>query len=343
MHLLRPRSARPAWSLLFFGTTVTLAWLAATALAQDLIRTSSELVKLDVSVLDRGGHFAGGLQRSDFRVLDNGVEKPVLYFSPVEAPERVLILVETGPAVYLIHEQHMLALASLLDGLGPDDEAALVTYDDSPRNFLGFTAHKRALLEALSEAQFRIGAGDLNFYDSLSTVLDSLADSPGKKTIVLLTTGLDSSLPSRWGALKNRLRWDDVVIYCVGLGGSLRDTTPDQPKGKKHKHEPKDAPPANSLGETAFARANTALLSIAQITGGRTYFPQADTDFPPAYAEIAAAIRHEYVLGISPDHDGQYHSLTVQVLDRRGHPPESSEGPPDFRPFFREGYLAPAR
>jgi Ca-activated chloride channel family protein len=337
----RPRRSCSAWPLSFSIVATAafcLSLASPAARVQEPIRNSSELVKLDVSVLDKRGDFAGGLNRTDFRLLDNGVEKPVQYFLPVDSPVRVLILIETGPAVYLIHEQHMLALASLLDGLGPSDQAALVAYDDATHPVLDFTSNKKALLDAISDARFRIGTGDLNFYDSLSSVLDSLASSSGKKAIVLVSTGLDSSPPSRWDSLVNRLRWDDVVIYSVGLGGSLRDSAP-QPKSKKSKHA---AAPPPSVGQSAFANATTALLSIARITGGRTYFPQSETDFPPAYAEIAAALRHQYVLGISPDHDGNYHSLTVQVLDRRGQPPKADDKSPEFRPLYREGYQAPA-
>jgi hypothetical protein len=208
LRFSRPRRLPRAWPL-FLSIALTLVAnlaVASRATAQEPIRNASELVKLDVGVLDRDGHFAGGLERSDFRVWDNGVEKPVQFFSPIDSPERVLILVETGPAVYLIHEQHLQALSALLEGLGPSDEAALVTYDDSPRRVLDFSANKQALLDAISDAQFRIGTGDLNFYDSVSKVLDSLSDSVGKKAIVVLTTGLDSSPPSRWDALENRLR-----------------------------------------------------------------------------------------------------------------------------------------
>ena len=301
------------------------------------------MVKLDVRVLERHGDFVSGLTRSDFRVLDNGNEKPVLFFAPVDAPVRVVVLVETSPAVYLIHEEHMVALATLLDGLGPADQAALVGYDQSPRSILPFTSDEKALLNALGDAQFRIGRGDLNFYDSLRGVLDWLGDSPDKKAIVLLTTGLDSSPPDRWDALDQKLRQQNVVIYSVALGGPLRGTALTPPKGlKKTKRGAQNAPSPHTQGASAFARADQALLSIAEITGGGTYFPQSAEDFAPAYREIASALRHEYVLGISPDHDGTRHALTVQVLDRNRQPPKAGDKNPAFRTFCREGYLAPA-
>ena len=44
------------------------------------------------------------------------------------------------------------------------------------------------------------------------------------------------------------------------------------------------------------------------------------------YHEIASALRHEYVLGIAPAHDGQFHALTVEVLDANGRPMNAPAG-----------------
>ena len=114
------------------------------------------------------------------------------------------------------------AAYAFLDGLAPDDEVALVSYSQSPQAILPFTADKSALAAALSQIQYTLGMGDLNFYDSVSTVLDWIAPLHGKKAIVLLTTGLDSSPPERWDALAQKLRKDDTVLFAVALGGSLR-------------------------------------------------------------------------------------------------------------------------
>jgi len=154
-------------------------------------------VKVDASVLDNRGNFVGGLARGNFRILDSGTEQPIEFFTPVEAPAQVLVMIETSPAVYLIHNQHLLAAFALLDGLAADDEVALVTYDQAPRAILTFTPDKSALLAALGGIQYTIGMDDLNFYDSVSGVLDWLGPATGKRALVLLTTGLDSSPPAR--------------------------------------------------------------------------------------------------------------------------------------------------
>jgi Ca-activated chloride channel homolog len=301
-------------------------------------------VKIEASVLDKRGDFVGGLAHTSFRVLDNGIEQPIAFFAPVEAPAQVLVMLETSPAVYLIHDEHLAAAYALLEGLAPDDEVALVTYDLTPQAVLSFTSDKSALLATLDKVQYTIGMGDLNFYDSVSTVLDWLAPVNGKKTVVLLTTGLDSSPPEHWDALVQKLRGEDVVIFSVALGGPLRREPVKKPKQKK------TAPASQALGGEAsakstggdgFAKADGALRSLATMTGGRAYFPQSDKDFAPIYHEIASALRHQYVLGIAPAHDNQFHTLAVEVLGSSSQPDATQAKRAEYRVFARAGYLAP--
>jgi Ca-activated chloride channel homolog len=301
--------------------------------AQQPLQVTTEIVKLDATITDEHGEFMSGLGQKDFRVLDRGVEQPILFFAPTDAPAQILVMVETSPAVYLIQSDHIAAVYSLARGLAPDDEVALVTYNDAPRTILPFTQDKASLTATLKQIQYTLGFGDLNLFDSLSAVLDSLAPATGKKAILLLTTGLDSSPAADWDALVRKLRSSDVVIFPVALGTSLR--TP--PKKKRNK-----APGA--AGEPAvFAAADKTLRSLADITGGRAFFPESPRDFAPMYGEIAATLRHQYVLGIAPAHDGQLHPLTVQVLGENGLPYPTSGKNPSRKIFSREGYLAPPR
>src|SRR5579872_3806107 len=87
----------------------------AIAAPQEVLQTTAELVKVDVSVADAHGTFLSALTQSDFRVLDNGVERPVSFFMSVDAPAQVMVLLETGPAVYLIRSEHLAASYALLE------------------------------------------------------------------------------------------------------------------------------------------------------------------------------------------------------------------------------------
>ena len=301
---------------------------------QQPLRTTADLVKLDVSVLDRHGNFIGGLSQGQFHVLDSGSEQPIVGFAPVEAPAQVLVMVETSPAVYLIRNEHVTAAYALLEGLAPDDAVALVAYDQTPRGLLNFTPDKSQLQSALGKLQYTIGMGQLYFYDSLSAILDWLAPMPGKRAVVLLTTGLDSSPPERWDALVRKLRSSDVVVFSVGLGRSLMQKPTDKSKPKQ-----KAAPATGGTDE--FERADRALSALATMTGGRAYFPRSAKEFVLIYHEIASALRHQYILGIAPARDGQLHLLVVKVRDPAGQSEKRSAKEPKYRVLAREGYLAP--
>jgi Ca-activated chloride channel homolog len=300
--------------------------------AQQPLQVATEIVKINVSVMANSGDFIAGLEEKNFKVLDNGTEQRVVFFTRTDAPAQIMVMVETSPAVYLIQTEHLTAAFALVDGLAPDDEVALVTYSQEPRGVLSFTTDKTAFTNALGQIQYSLGMGQLNFFDSISTVVDWLAPLPGKKALVLLTTGLDSSTPARWDALVQKLRTQDVVIYPVALGGSLR-----RPLDKKKK----PAAPASD-GSLSFEAADKALFALADLTGGSAFFPMTPKEFFPVYHEIAAALRHQYLLGVAPVHDGKFHKLSVQVLDNDGQPPPKEGKNSVYRVFAREGYQAPA-
>ena len=299
---------------------------------QQPLQVTTEIVKLDATITDERGEFISGLQQKDFRILDRGTEQPMVFFAPTDAPAQILVMVETSPAVYLIQSDHIAAVYSLARSLAPDDEVALVTYNDAPRTILPFTQDKASLAATLEQIQYTLGFGDLNLFDSISAVLDSLAPSTGKKAILLLTTGLDSSPASHWDALVQKLRSSDVVIFPVALGTALR--------GPARKN--KNKAPAAAAEPSVFAAADKTLRSLADITGGRAFFPESPGDFASTYQQIAATLRHQYLLGIAPVHDGQFHPLTVQVLDQDGAPYPVSGKNSSRKIFVREGYLAPA-
>jgi VWFA-related protein len=340
-----PLSPRRICRLLI--TAICAIWLSASLnaaqnpTALEALQSSTSLVRVDVSVLDKHGNFVPGLQQGDFRLLDNGIEAPIVFFAPVEAPAQVLLMIETSPAVYLIQSEHFAAAYALLQGLAPDDEVAMVSYDETPKLRLPFTSDKAAFLGALDGLQYIVGMGELNFYDSLSRIIDWLPPRSGKQAVVALTTGLDSSSPDDWDALVRKLRGSDVVIFPVALGTSLRGGPGKKSKRPAAKSEAEDGSGTSNSMDASFAKADEALRSLAKVTGGQAYFPESAKDFAPAYRQIAAALRHQYVLGMAPTHDGKIHSLTVEIAGHETEPAQTPANKMDYRIFAREGYLAP--
>ena len=313
-------------------------WAQELRQEQHPLEAKTELVKLDVTVLNQVGEFVDGLQEKSFRVLDNGAERPIVFFAPVTAPAKVVVILETSPAVYLFQDEHVAAAYTLLEGLAADDEVALVTYSDVARSVVPFTANRQQLLGAIENVQYMIGQASLNLYDSIGAVIDGMAAFPGKKALVLLSTGLDSSTPDRWDALTQNLCKADSVIFAIGLGGSLGNGGAMKKSPKKSRANSGAA--ADPPTQLELARNN--LVTLSAMTGGRAYFPMSGDDFANAYREIASAVRHEYVVGIAPQHDGQVHTLSVDVLDPGGAlPKKKKHGQPEYSIAARQRYIAP--
>jgi Ca-activated chloride channel homolog len=297
---------------------------------QGTIRVSVDRVNAGVIVTDAQGRFVEGLRREDFQVFDNGARQPLTDFVAVEEPAQVLLLIEAGPAVYLLEGGHLQAAYSLLNGLSTGDRVAVVKYADAPLATRDFTPDKDAAAAALGELRFNLGFGSLNLSSSLSTVLDWLTKVNGKKTVVLLSTGVDTSPSKEWEVLLQQLKTSDVRILAVSLTGELR-SPPSKRKKKTSSGNPAPASPQ-------FDEADRFLRWIAEATGGRAYFPKSAKEFSAVYAEIAQLVRHEYSLAFAPAvHDGKIHSIEVRVS-----PAVSvNASTPNYRVDHRQAYLAP--
>ena len=294
------------------------------------IRVSVDRVNVGVLVTDPSGKFAEGLRRENFHIFDDGVEQPITDFLNVEEPAQALVLIEAGPAVYLLEGSHLRAAQEFLSGLSPDDRVAVVKYADAPQGLVDFTVNKQSAAAAFDDLGFNLGFGSLNLSASLSKVLDWLTSVQGKKTIVLLSTGVDTSSTKQIQDLLNRLRTSDVRILAVSLIGDLRNP---QPAAKKKSPSPKAA-----FTSQQFAEADMLLRQIAQTTGGQAYFPANSNELPAVFAHIAQIVRHEFSLAfVPPTHDGAIHSLEVRVAVPSG----ELAGAPGYRVDCRRAYVAP--
>jgi VWFA-related protein len=251
------------------------------------IRVTVNRVNVGVMVIDSSGHFIEGLRREDFQLFDNDVEQPITDFLSIEEPAQLLLLIESGPAVLFLSKTHLSAADMLLTKLAPTDRVAIATYSKVPRLLLDFTSNKAEARSALYDINFSNDFADLNLSSSLGTAIDWLARLPGKKAIVLLSTGVDSSPPEDPQTIQRKLLTSDVRILAVSLVADFR-----KPAKKHKKLSARDR--ANRAAVTeGFAEADQSLRELSTLTGGRVYFPSNADDFSRAYAEIAQLIRHE--------------------------------------------------
>ncbi len=296
------------------------------ATAGTSIRVEVDRVNVGVIVTDAKGNFVDGLQREDFQISDSGNPQPISDFASVDAPAQVLMLLEAGPAVYLLQDSHLFVANALLNGLSAGDRVAIAVYNNAPTALMDYTSDKGAVEGALDSIQFNLGYGDLNLGKSLNTVLDWLARVPGKKSIVLVSSGVDTSPAADMQSSLSRLETGDVRIFCISMSGPLRNGK----KGTKQQIR---------QTQEAFEQADAWLKALADASGGRAYFPESAKAFQETYRQVAQLVRHEYSLAFGPPKaDGAAHAIDVKVVSSGD---KAKNEAPEYRVDHRRGYIAP--
>jgi VWFA-related protein len=175
--------------------------LAAPAQTEDTFGESIDVrvVNVEAVVTDRKGERVQGLTAGDFRLLVDGVEVPVDFFTEVAegvalaAPQSSEAAVPAPPAPttagpvgrsYLVFVDESLSIAaqrdvvlkeieSDLDRLGPEDRMAVVAFDGGRLHRLAdWTSDRKALAAALAEARGRPAQGILTLAERRSVLAD---------------------------------------------------------------------------------------------------------------------------------------------------------------------------
>ncbi len=151
------------------------------------------IVTLDVVATTQHGDIIPGLKKENFRILDDGVPQTITNFSPTEAPITMVLLLEfssRGYGGYFAYLGKYWSTA-LFGALQQKDWIALETFDMKTRIEVDFTQNKDEVLEGLYHLYFP-GFSESNVFDALLETVDRLKDVKGKKSIVLLASGVDT-------------------------------------------------------------------------------------------------------------------------------------------------------
>src|SRR6266536_3463224 len=182
--------------------------------AGDVIRVDTTLVTLPVSVTDRDGKYIPNLTKTDFRLWEDGVEQDVAFFSSVDKPFSVVLMLDTSGSTRFRIEDIQDAAITFVSQLRPDDRVMVVSFDDQVRILTDFTGDRNRLREAIRRT--RTGDGT-KLYDAVDLVINrELNRVSGRKAIVLFTDGVDTT--SRHASYATNLRDAeelDALIYPV--------------------------------------------------------------------------------------------------------------------------------
>ncbi len=296
------------------------------------------LVNVDVVVTDSNGNFLQGLHKENFRVLEDGVPQTVSNFSPTDAPITMVLLIEFSKIGNGIFSYYATAMANdFLRQLKPEDWIALVSYDLKTRIEMDFTRNKEEVSRTLRSMAFP-GFTEACVYDALYETLDQLKDVKGKKSILLVGTGLDTFSKKNLDDILKRLRETDVTIFTVIAGADviLRAEARGAFNGTW-----------GFVDRMNFAQAENQMRAFASFTGGRAWVPRFEGEWSGIFSDVAASLRNQYSIGYAPanrSRDGKLRKIKVQLVDATGAPliVQDQKGKKvKYVIYAREGYTLP--
>lgn len=268
-------------------------------------------VQIPVRVQTDKGQFVPGLGMAQFRLYEDGVLQHLDKVSTTTAaPMTVVMLIEFRNTWWRFLYNILEASYVFTGQLQPQDWVALVTYDLKPTVVVDFTHDKRAIYAGLNSLHFaNFSEGDL--FDSLSDTIDRLDAIQGPKTIVLISTGLNTFSRMTFDQLRKKLEaTQGITIYTVGMGWSLEQWL----MGNGYQEQ---------IMEMNLLQANNELRYIATTTGGRFYEPRFEGAYPDVFQDIAASVRSEYTLSYVPTNkklDGTTRKIKIELMAPNGQP-----------------------
>lgn len=270
----------------------------------DIISVETDLVVIPSQIADRRGRPVTGLRKEEFKIFENGVEQEIAYFSDENQPFTVALLLDMSySSIFKLMEIQTAALA-FVDQLRQNDRVMVVSFDEKVRVLCKPTADRKILRLAIEGA--RIASGT-SLYAALDAVLqDELGVVTGRKAIVLLSDGVDTSSPTATAAdVLRAAAQRDVLIYPI-----YYDTYDDVQKSRKESaqvfYDDNDRPyvvesrRVKGEREEDYEKAIEFVKTIADQTGGRVYRVSSTANLNRAFAKIADELRKIYSLGYYP-------------------------------------------
>ena len=276
----------------------------------EIVRVDTELVTLNVRVIDRNNRPIDNVGVKDLHVFEDGVEQPLEFFTREEVPISYGLAVDTSGSLRSQLQSVIDAGKTIVNSNRRGDETFLVRFisSDKIETVQDFTASKDLLIDGLDSLY--VEGGQTAVIDAVYLSAERIAEykkgddnDRRRRALIVVTDGEDRVSFYKQEQLFARLREADVQIYVIGFINEL-----DKDGGFIRK-SPRD-------------RAVNLINKLASETGGRAFFPQSLSELPQIANEIVRDLRTQYVLAYNPTNkarDGSYRAIKVAVSDAPSH------------------------
>lgn len=310
----------------------------------DVVKVTSNLVMVPVSVTDSQGQAVQGLKVEDFRLEEEGRQEQITELgNPEQVPLDIALLFDISSSVSqkgFFQFQQNAAAAFLRQVMKPVDKAAVFGISDQPMLLQGLSSSQEAATKILSIPPANSPVPTA-FYDTViaaAKYLNENSPSRHRRVIIVLSDGDDN--------FSERIRDLSIAEARANLRGQTTAAGSLASLQAKHRLAVQNVQQAVQKADITFysvnpggpsvrmnvisTRAQAGMQSVADATGGTAFLPDSDKDLEKVFNQVAAELRGQYLLmyyGNSEAASGQYRRIQVAVPPR-----------PELRVRARQGY-----
>jgi VWFA-related protein len=215
---------------------------------------------------------------------------------------------------------------AFLSTMKRDDYVAIIKYDLRTQIVCDFTNNPMILQQALRSFNFP-DFSEANLFDALTDTADRMSKIEGRKSILVLTSGIDTFSKITFDQTRRKLQDSGVPIYSIGLLQMLN---------------PGGAESMNML------QADNEMKTFTKETGGQAFFPRWPAEIGEVFQALQGAMRNQYTLAYASTNqtkDGKFRKITVQLIDPQTNQPivmkDEKNKPIKYTIIAKQGYKAP--
>jgi Ca-activated chloride channel homolog len=300
----------------------------------DVVRVTSNLVIVPVSVMDAKGQPVTGLGIGDFRLDEGGrVQEITQIGDPEQVPLEIAILLDISGSVNArIDFEKEAAARFLKQVLKPTDRATVFTIAITPRLELQRASADAAAAKLKSLQATR---GPTAYFDAVVEAARYLANSTPaqhRRVIVVISDGEDN--------------YSERIKAAIGNTREAQQSASGQTQATAFSRAQSEVEREVQRAEAAFysinpsgqalklnvisQRAQEGMMKLAGATGGNSFVPERLEDLDAVFNQIASELRSQYLLQYYSNDQTQgtaFRRIRVGVPQR-----------PELRVRARQGY-----
>ena len=267
-----------------------LVAIAATTAAQQPTFKSNTgaVVSIFATVIDRDNRLVPNLTREDFEVLDNDQPQPLTLFESESRPITAVVMLDTSFSMTTNLKFLKEAAEQFVIRLLPDDKAKVGAFNDKIEFGGRFTNNRDELVSDLRGLDY---GNATRLFDAAAMSFDELVGVEGRRVLVILTDGEDTSSKTSFRSVMERARNEDVMIYAIGLSSEYFDGV-----------------------RVVRSKPDGALRRFAEETGGGYFELKKTSELASTFTRVVQELHSQYALAfVAPRLDNKVHKLTVRL------------------------------